>query len=191
MVEMITTTHIVTNALIAQNRKGGIVDALAGSPAKWFVAGGLAPDLGLYVLSAGAAIYFPLTTDMTVGESLQHAFENLFFSDPYWIAIHNSLHSPVVLAGIAGVAGIMKKPGAVAFAAGCLLHTLMDIPVHHDDGPLLFFPFDWSTRYESPVSYWDPEHFGRFVQPIDFAITILGGAAVAGSWWKNRRAGKR
>lgn len=184
---MITTTHIVTNALIAARRKGGTSKALESSAAKWFVFGGLAPDLGLYALTAGAAIYFPLTSDMSLQDAMQHAFGELFFNDPAWIAIHNSLHSPVVLMGLAAASYVAKKRNALAFAAGALLHTAMDIPVHHDDGPLVFFPFNWDFRVQSPVSYYDTDHFGSFVAPIDFGITIVGGAALFAAWWKSRK----
>mmetsp|Transcript_17513 Transcript_17513/g.20216 ORF Transcript_17513/g.20216 Transcript_17513/m.20216 type:complete len:287 (-) Transcript_17513:60-920(-) len=46
-----------------------------------------------------------------------------------------------------------------------LFHALCDIPVHHDDGPLLFWRINWSYRFESPLSYWDPNYYG-----IQFSI---------------------
>jgi hypothetical protein len=42
---------------------------------------------------------------------------------------------------------------------GCAIHTAGDIPVHHNDGPLLLFPFEWSVRFYSPVSYWHPDYY--------------------------------
>ena len=63
----------------------------------------------------------------------------------------------------------------------------MDIPVHHDDGPLVLFPLDWKTRIMSPVSYWDRAHYGAIVGPLDMAATVVGGAALIGSWIKDRR----
>ena len=42
-----------------------------------------------------------------------------------------------------------------------MLHSVVDVLTHHDDGPLLFFPFSWTIRFYSPISYWDPAHFGR------------------------------
>ena len=184
---MITSTHLVTNALVALRQKGSAVEVLDSRTARWFVAGGLAPDLGLYALTAGAAVFFPLARGMSFQEAMQHAFDDLFFDDPAWIAIHNTLHSPVVLAALAAVGKLSGRRALMAFAAGCFLHTAMDIPVHHNDGPLVFFPFDWETRFDSPVSYYDADHYGKIVAPIDFAITILGGAAVLGSWLKSRR----
>ncbi len=184
---MITTTHIVTNALIALKASDGPAGVTAESGAKWFVAGGLAPDVGLYALTAGAAVFFPLTRGMSFQESMEYAFSELFFNDPYWVAIHNTFHSPVVLGGLLAAGKLTGNKRLLGFASGAMLHTLMDIPVHHNDGPLLFFPFDWETRFDSPVSYYDRDYYGGFVAPIDFAITILGGAAVLRSWWKARR----
>jgi hypothetical protein len=73
---------------------------------------------------------------------------------------------------------------------GCAsaLHTAIDIPLHYDDGPLLFFPFDWQTRFYSPVSYWDPNRYG-----VPFAIfehLLLLGMLIylAVQWWRQRRA---
>ncbi len=43
----------------------------------------------------------------------------------------------------------------------CLLHSMIDVATHFDDGPVLFWPLDWSTRFASPVSYWDDDHYGR------------------------------
>ena len=184
---MITTTHIVTNALVALKKSGGASEVLGSSAARWFVAGGLAPDFGLYALSAGAGVFFPLTRGMSFQESMEHAFSDLFFNDPAWVAIHNTFHSPVVLAALGAVGKLTGNKNMQAFAAGCFLHTAMDIPVHHNDGPLVFFPLDWKTRFDSPVSYYDKDHYGGFVAPIDFAITILGGAAVLRALWNSRK----
>ena len=184
---MITTTHVVTNALLALKKKGDASSVLDSGTAKWFVVGGLAPDIGLYALTAGAAVFFPLTRGMSFQETMQHAFDDLFFTNAWWVGIHNTFHSPVVLTALAAAGKVSGKKGLVAFASGCLLHTAMDIPVHHNDGPLVFFPLDWETRFDSPVSYYDADHYGKIVAPIDFAITILGGAALIGSWLKGRR----
>ncbi len=136
-------------------------------------------------------MFFPLARDLTVGESMRYAFDTLFFESKPWIAVANILHSPVIV----GALFVGSRAAALSptwqrrlgsFAAGCALHIAMDVPVHHDDGPVLLWPLDWSYRFESPVSYWDPEHFGRIVAPIDLAITIVGGATLARSWWRAR-----
>jgi len=36
-----------------------------------------------------------------------------------------------------------------------------DLPLHREDAHRHFFPFsDW--RFTSPVSYWDPDHYGGY-----------------------------
>ena len=74
-----------------------------------------------------------------------------------------------------------------AFALGCAVHTALDIGVHHDDGPLLLFPFDLSYRFMSPVSYYDPAHYGSIVAPIDLAITVVGLTVITAVWVRRRR----
>lgn len=161
---MITPTHVVVNALIARNRKNaGIGPLHEPTNARWFIIGGFAPDVGLYLLTAGAAVYFPLVRSLSIQDSLRYAFDDLFFNDPAWIAVQNTLHSPVVVGALFAAATVLSRPRLRAFSLGCLAHIALDIPVHHNDGPLVLFPFDWSTRINSPVSYYDPDHYGRIV----------------------------
>lgn len=55
------------------------------------------------------------------------------------------------------------------------VHCLIDLPVHHDDAHRHFFPFS-EYRFFSPVSYWDPQHFGNYVLTVEIVLTlILGG----------------
>jgi len=152
-----------------------------------FAIGGFAPDVGLFLMTAGAAVYFPNAKDMSVREAMDYAFNTLFFEDPIWVTVQNALHSPVVLAGLLALGKVANSTKLMSFAAGCLLHAAMDIPVHHNDGPLVFFPFDWNYRFDSPVSYYDADHYGNIVAPVDLAITVLGGAYLGREWWKTRR----
>ena len=66
---MITSTHVVANALLARRRRSdaaqsGVLPELVDEPL-WFTLGGLAPDVGLTLLTAGAAVYFPRFRGMT------------------------------------------------------------------------------------------------------------------------------
>ncbi|MXW65975.1 MAG: hypothetical protein F4Z72_03020 [Gemmatimonadales bacterium] len=50
---------------------------------------------------------------------------------------------------------------AALFVASMILHALGDLPLHREDAHRHFFPFsDW--RFTSPVSYWDPDHYGGY-----------------------------
>ena len=62
-----------------------------------------------------------------------------------------------------------------------MLHAFGDLPVHHDDGHCHFFPFsEW--RFASPVSYWDPHHYGNW-----FGLLEIG-AVIAASWYMIRQS---
>ncbi len=188
---MITSTHVVANALLSRRRRraptpSAVLPELADQPL-WFALGGLAPDVGLTLLTVGAAVYFPKFRDMTRQESMEHAFGTLFFEDPGWIVVQNTLHSPIVTGAMALAGRKFNSPKLTAFALGCLSHIALDLPVHHNDGPLVFFPFDWKTRFDSPVSYYDRDHYGGIVAPIDMAITVVGGAFLAAKWLRDRR----
>ena len=191
---VITPTHVVTNALLARRAartstanaapSGGWLRTLLGDRSKrrWFVFGGLAPDLGLYALTAGAFAFYPTFRGLTFQETGTLAFDDLFYNDPVWLILQNTLHSPVVLAGLAVAGKALGKPRLLSFAIGCGIHTAMDIPVHHNDGPLYLFPLNWTLRFNSPVSYYDPAHYGNIVGPVDLAITLLGGAYLLFRW---------
>lgn len=191
---MITPTHVVINVALAHRGRG--TDFLGDRlRRRLFVIGGLAPDVGLYVLTAGAALYYPAARGLSLDETFRLVFDDLFYNAPLFLVVHNLLHAPLVLAALVGVGTWARRRtpytrlgGAVqAFALGCAVHTALDIGVHHDDGPLLLFPFDLSLRFASPVSYYDPAHHGSVVAPIDLAITVIGLGVIAAAWVRRRR----
>jgi len=53
-----------------------------------------------------------------------------------------------------------------------MLHIAGDLPLHNDDAHRHFFPFS-NWRFISPVSYWDPKHYGTIVAPIEILIVII------------------
>lgn len=164
-----------------------------------FVLGGLAPDVGLYAMTTLAAVYYPAVRGLSLPETFELVFDDLFYSAPAFVIAHNLLHAPLVIAGVVGAGTWLRRRttrhrlgGALqAFGVGCAVHTALDIPVHHDDGPLLLFPFEWSIRLASPVSYYDPAHHGSIVAPIDLAITTVGLAVIGGCWLRRRRGRPR
>lgn len=141
------------------------------------LAGSVAPDLPLLVLTlmfwAGQPDVGP-GTDALFGA----AYDTLFFHDPVWVVSHNMLHAPLVLAGLAGIGWAARRAGKgwgaalMWFAVGCAAHAAIDIAVHRDDGPLLLFPFDWETRFTSPVSYWQAAYHARWVAGIEHLVDL-------------------
>jgi membrane-bound metal-dependent hydrolase YbcI (DUF457 family) len=141
-----------------------------------FLLGSIAPDIPLWLLSIGGMIYYPLIQGWSRESTARFMFDELYFHNPVWIVLHNFLHSPVLL--LAGLAIVWKKRRNIGsrsrwgfwFLMACLLHSGVDILTHADDGPLLFFPFDWATRFHSPISYWDSRHYGREFQRFELAL---------------------
>ena len=53
------------------------------------------------------------------------------------------------------------------------VHILADFPLHHDDAHRHFSPLsDW--RFESPVSYWDPAHYGVLMSSLEAVAVAIG-----------------
>ena len=107
-------------------------------------------------------------------------YDNLYFNDPLWITGHALFHAPPMILLYLTIGywfGIKKGKGWARalfwFAVGCGFHSAIDIVTHHNDGPLLFFPFDWTTRFSSPVSYWDPQHYGGIFAIFEHLLDIV------------------
>ena len=67
---------------------------------------------------------------------------------------------------------------AFALCGAALLHLGLDFLLHNDDGRAHFWPItNWI--FASPVSYWDPDHYGNIVGPIEIALSL---AACAYLW---------
>lgn len=171
---MNTPTHfIMTGALKKALPKNWKIN---GKALLW---GSIAPDIPLYLLCLGAFFYYPVFQGMPMPEAANHVFGILYFQDPIWLSLHNFFHSPTNLALLFLLAFVLykspyKKIGLWLFwfLSACLLHSIVDILTHHDDGPLLLFPFDLTTRYSSPVSYWDPQYGGRVFARFEFVFAI-------------------
>ena len=168
---MNTPSHFLIGAAVAKFARHPIVTGA-------FLVGSIAPDIPLYLLSIGGYIHYT-NQGMSATESFRLMFDRLFFHDPLWIALHNFLHSPLVLLVALSClwtsrdrVGSLSRWGFYFFMA-CLLHTAIDISTHVNDGPLLLFPLNWNLRFYSPISYWDPEYFGREFALFELSLDML------------------
>lgn len=163
-------------AVFARPKFDGRITSAAAAAA---AAGGLTPDLAAFALVLWALVG---------GMDAETIFRTAYFSAS-WQAVMAPFHSaPLWLAAFA-LAWTLRRPAAAAFAGSGLLHQAFDFPVHADDPHRHLWPLsDW--RFESPVSYWDPRHFGGWVQPLEI---VLGLGLVTLLWrrWPGRagRAG--
>lgn len=144
-----------------------------------FLLGSVAPDVALWLLSLGGMIYARLILGWSAGEAATWMFDDLYFHNPFWIAAHNFLHAPLVL--LTGLVIVWRKRRNIGsrshwwfwFLIACSFHSIVDILTHADDGPLLLFPLDWTTRFNSPISYWDDRFYGREFQRFELGLDLL------------------
>ncbi|MBM1221628.1 cobalamin biosynthesis protein CobQ [Ponticoccus sp. SC2-23] len=125
-------------------------------------AGALIPDLSLYILAGSHLLVLGTAPDVVFGQ--------LYYSQT-WQSIFR-IDNSILLWGIALMGAILARaPIAVAFCGAGLLHLGLDMPFHHDDGRAHFWPLtDWV--FQSPVSYWDRDHYGLWVGGIEIAAAL-------------------
>ncbi|WP_420615429.1 hypothetical protein [Candidatus Palauibacter sp.] len=74
-------------------------------------------------------------------------------------------------AGVAAAPRRTKLTAATLFVASMIVHALGDLPLHREDAHRHFFPFsDW--RFISPVSYWDPDHYGGYAAVGEVVLVL-------------------
>lgn len=159
---MNTPTHLMVGAALFA-RPGLRARGLAA------LSGALAPDAAIYVLWAGGRL---------LGHGERVIWSDLYFS-PTWQAITTIGNSAPLYASIALIGAWRRQPVLWIFALAALAHLALDFPVHAGDAHAHFWPLtDW--RFESPLSYWDPAHYGRLV----LLAEVVFGLVLAGLLWR-------
>ena len=151
---MYTPTHLIFGMAAFGRPDAKAVTAAA-------IVGAALPDLSLYLL-AGTHIFI-------LGTDPQFVFGEMYFSDA-WQSIFRIDNSFLVWGMVLALGLALRRAWVMALAGGALLHIGLDFPLHHDDGRAHFWPLtDWI--FESPVSYWDPAHFGSLLTPIEILVS--------------------
>ncbi len=158
------------------------------------VSGALIPDAGLFMM-------WGIAKTQGVAESV--IWSDWYYSEFWqWVgALTNSLPLYLMLVLVSWLAGaryhfissIFSGPASksmtrdgqsfsssgrraaeftLIFGSAAVLHVLADLPLHHDDGHPHFWPFSYWI-YSSPVSYWDPAHYGRIWSFIELMLALL------------------
>lgn len=138
------------------------------------VLGGMAPDLSLYVLVGWSMLVMDIPAQVIFGE--------MYFSDTWQgiFAVDNSMP----LWGLALLVGLWRRwPVVVAFAGAGLLHLVFDFALHHDDARRMFWPVS-TWVFQSPLSYWDRNHYGNIIGPLEIAVCL----ALCGVLWRRYRS---
>jgi len=170
-------THLVINAAI--QKKFGVKFKVAKSAFLW---GSVLPDLPFGLLGWGTYAYYRFILQQDTSGVMENVIHYSYFNNPWWIAAHNFLHSPTALIIYAILLWrFVGKTGTrghwwLSFVFGCMVHSVIDILTHFNDGPVLFFPFDWRTRFYSPISYWDKAHYAsQFIYfEVGLNLVLIG-----------------
>jgi membrane-bound metal-dependent hydrolase YbcI (DUF457 family) len=154
---MNTPAHIVVNLTILgrEEKTDAIVPVAVGA---------LLPDLPMMVFYAYAKLFSGISESVIWSETYHAAGWQTLFD------LFNSL--PIIAAGYiaARLAGARRM--ALLFTS-MALHCLGDLLLHHDDAHRHLFPLS-NWRFSSPVSYWDPQHFGNIAGLLEAAAVIAG-----------------
>lgn len=156
---MNTPAHAVFNLLV--------LDAKDRSHWLWPVAlGSILPDLPM--------VSFYAWQKLVLGTPERVIWRERYYLES-WQAFFDLFNSlPILGVGLV-VAWWLGASRWLALLASMVLHCLCDLPLHHDDAHRHFWPIsDW--RFESPVSYWDPSHYGQWISLAEIAL-VLGGSA--------------
>lgn len=142
-------------------------------PRRSIFLGAIAPDLPLYFLSFGTYLYYVQIMGWPASSAFRYMFDTLYFESMLWIGLHNTLHAPLVVITGLLISSRQQWRSLYYFFLACALHSVVDVLTHHNDGPVLFFPLDWQYRFSSPVSYWDPAHYGQYFTIFEGVLNLF------------------
>ncbi|MGI0489557.1 hypothetical protein ACN4EK_29425 [Pantanalinema rosaneae CENA516] len=125
--------------------------------------GAVLPDLPMFVMYAWAKV---------VRRQSERQIWTETYWQPQWQLINHSFHSIPLTAIASAVAYLADYPAIAWLCLSAVLHSLGDLPVHHDDAHRHWLPFS-HYRWISPISYWDPRHHGAIVALIEKLLVLV------------------
>jgi hypothetical protein len=135
------------------------------------ISGAIVPDVAIF------AFFFWYTL---FERTLQRVMWSEFAFLDKWQFVFSMFHSFPLWAIASAAFILLKMPRAALFCSASLVSAVEDFFVHHDDGHAHFFPFS-DYRFESPISYWDPAHYGWYASTVEVILVL------AASVWTYRR----
>lgn len=144
---------------------------------KSFLLWSVGPDIWLYLCVFGYMLYSQVYVWNSSEYTFRHMFDVLYFEHPFWIFAYNIFHAPLMLgvffAFIKLFQNYLGKYYSILlwFILGCMLHSLFDIPLHHDDGPRIFYPLS-DYQFSSPISYWDRDYHAVYIIFLEICMSL-------------------
>ncbi len=194
---MLATTAAVTLVIVMMTQSHLLITGLLGHRLRRsgrrlrfgaFLLGSVLPDVPLILLTLGYVAWHRWGPALPAGERLFGAsYDALYFGNPLWLLATSLFHAPLLIAALAWGGRRWRRPSLVWLAAGCGLHTLLDVFTHHDDGPLLLFPLDWHYRFRAPISYWHPQYGGALFSRLELLLDLAIATYLLAVAWVARR----
>lgn len=158
---MNTPAHVALNALLLGRNRWR---------PHWFAitAGALLPDLPMFAFYGIQKFAF--------GTNERAIWSSAYF-EPGWQLFFDLFNSLPLIAVGAAIAWRIGATRWLAFFASMALHCVADLPLHREDAHSHFLPFT-SWRFESPVSYWDPAHYGLWFGAAEILLVGIAGVAL-------------
>lgn len=158
---MNTPAHVILNlAVLGRDAKSRTWPLLVGA---------ILPDAPMFV--------FFLWETLVVGAPQSEIWGEAYFRDGWqdFFDIFNSI--PLLIAAML-LCWRFQFEWARWMFASALVHCFFDLPLHNDDAHRHFLPLS-GFRFASPVSYWDPRHYGAFAAFGEVVVVCVG----AGVLW--------
>ncbi len=144
---MNTPAHVAASLLVWRKHE-------SAKPTSALLVGAILPDAPMF-------LFFGVVS--AAGYSGQEIWRRLYYL-PSWQLFFDLFNSAPIFLGLLVVGWRCHSSWWKLFSSSALLHIACDLPLHHDDAHRHFLPLT-HFRFASPVSYWDPAHYG-----IPFAI---------------------
>ena len=153
---MNTPAHAVLNLVVLGRKQTRSLQLVV-------LLGALLPDLPMLMFYLVTKVFMGIRESRIWDVHYHQAGWQNFF------ALFNSI--PLIGLGLLIFWLIPSMAGRLFFMS-MLLHVLFDLPLHNYDAHRHFYPFsDW--RFHSPVSYWDPNHYGTIVTTMEISMVML------------------
>ncbi len=154
---MNTPSHLILNLCVL----GGRQPASAAIP---IGVGALLPDAPMFFFYGIEKLW------LDVPERI--IWSSRYF-DPAWQDFFDVFNSLPILAAGLGIAILAGQRWWTLLFGSMVLHVLVDLPLHNEDAHRHFFPLS-DFRYASPVSYWNPRHYGHIMAPLEALMALSG-----------------
>ncbi len=124
--------------------------------------GAILPDIPIFIFYFVAKYIYKLPASKIWSEA---------YYEPLWQNIIALFHSiPVAIIGAIVFYYLDWQPGMI-LCISMICHDLLDLPVHNHDAHRHFFPFS-NYRFISLFSYWDVNHYSKYVAFIEMALVL-------------------